>query len=328
MNQQQQSIHVAFATNSKGKLPLSVALWSVLEQAAEQTTVHVHLLCDQVPEAMCAELSALVQRAGARHTLSFYHVEKYMTEELIMTPEWPRVAWARIYLAEFLPEVPRVIYLDIDTLACRDLAELYTTEMNGGALGVVLEHESHVGSHFNERLEIPQECPGYFNSGVLLMDLDAFRREGLVKRVMDYAASHRKALVCPDQDALNGALCDRLCRLHPRWNWHDGLSRHILKWNPAAALWRGNTPRHSVEAALSPGVLHYQGPHKPWRPNHRLEGPRYAAAMARAGISPEPVARGKVLREALTALVYAPLYALTRRRMRSLAVKLGAQGDF
>ena len=33
---------------------------------------------------------------------------------------------------------------------------------------------------------VPLSCTGYFNSGVLLMDVDVFRQKGLVRAVLDY----------------------------------------------------------------------------------------------------------------------------------------------
>ncbi len=322
---------VVFASDSRGLLPLSVAAWSVLETAAEQTVYDICILHDAIPEAEQEKLRSLLARAGARHSVRFLSVEDVLENRLQVTNDrwvtnrWPRIAWGRICLAELLPDVQRALYLDIDTLVCTDLSPLFETEMGDAALGVVLEHESHEGSHFNNRLEIPQDCPGYFNSGVLLMNLEVFRRDKLIERVMDYAHAHANVLTCPDQDALNGALCDRLCQLHPRWNWHDGLTRQMLKWDPSARLWRGNSPRTSVEAALNPGVLHYQGPHKPWRYCYRIERARYERSMLHAGIVKSLPLPGWNAKTCLKRLLYAPLYAFTWWRIRRLARLLGAE---
>lgn len=318
-------VTVVFASDARGILPLSAAAWSVAEQAAPDTVCDICILSDGIPAAEQEKLRALIRRAGERHGVRFLDIAAVLPEGLMVMERWPRVAWARVFLPDLLPEVHRAVYLDIDTLCCADLRPLVETDMGGAAMGVVLEHESHEGSHFNERLDIPQCCPGYFNSGVLLMDLDVFRREGLVKKVLDFAASHYEVLTCPDQDALNGALCDRLFQLHPRWNWHDGLTRLILKKNPNDKLWRGNSPVLSVEAALSPAVLHYQGKNKPWRYNHRIERERYEQSMLRAGLIERLPLPGFTVGNCLKRFFYRPLYALTWRRIGSLAVRLGAR---
>ncbi len=322
-------ITVVFASDARGMLPLSVAAWSLLESAAEQTVYDVCIIHDAIPKVEQESLRSRLSRAGTRHKVRFIDIKDVFGKILKIdegkwtTANWPRVAWARIAMPEVLLDVERAIYLDIDVLVCTDLTPLIKTEMGDAALGVVLEHESHEGSHFNVRLGIPPSCLGYFNSGVLLMNLAVFRRDGLVQKVMTYAWNHPDALVCPDQDALNGALCDRLCQLHPRWNWHDGLTREILKRSPKARLWRGNSPKLSVEAALYPGILHYQGPHKPWRYNHRIERARYEKSMLNAGLVEQLPLPGWNFKDCIKRFMYAPLYAITWWKIRCLAKHFG-----
>lgn len=135
--------------------------------------------------------------------------------------------------------------------------------------------------------------------------------------MLDYAVSHRDRLTCPDQDALNGALCELTVPLHPRWNWHDGLTRRILKNDPRERFWRGVTPRQAVEAALEPGILHYQGVHKPWRYNWRYEGERYERAMREAGLLHGPLP-GRTLPAILKKHLYRPVYRMTRNKILRL----------
>lgn len=316
---------IVFASDENGVLPLSVAAWSVVENALPDTTYDICILSSGLSDSTQQKITALIRKAGERHSVRFIDVTKVIPDNVVVKEQWPKSAWARIFLADILPDVQRCLYLDIDTLTCMDLSKLFQTDMGDAALGVVLEHESHEGSHFNERLEIPQTCLGYFNSGVLLMNLEAFRRDNLVKKVMEYADSHQSVLYCPDQDALNGALCDRLIQLHPRWNWHDGLTRLIIKSNPNDKLWRGNSPKTSIEAALWPGILHYQGKHKPWRYCYRIEKGRYEQSMLRAGIISKLPLPGFSFKTWFKNMLYQPMYAYTWWKIRRLARRFDVQ---
>ncbi len=309
---------LAFASDDRGALPLRVAVYAAMREARPETPCRVYILSDGISEEHRRELLATAARFP-KCELRIIDVSGLSAPSAFKTTQrWPLVAWSRIFLPELLPDESRVVYCDIDTLACRDLAELFAVDLRGKALGAVLEHYSHAGSHFNERLGIPPEALGYFNSGVLVMDLDRFRRLGLTERVVRYAADRREALTCPDQDALNGALCDEVTPLHPMWNWHDGLTRNILRSDPQKKLWRGAKPREAVEAALRPGILHYMGPHKPWRYNYRLEGPRYARALKESGAWEGPLP-GRTWKKSLKNYAYRPLYALTWWKIRRLA---------
>lgn len=317
---------VAFASNERGVYPLCVAAWSVVENAAPETSYDICILSDGITDESKEKLTSLITKAGPRHSIRFFDAEYIVKLDVGFSEHWPKATWARIFLADVLPDVDKALYLDIDTLVCTDLTPLFSIDMKDAALGVVLEYESHPGSKFNDRLDIPQSCLGYFNAGVLLMNLAAFRRDGLISKVMGFAEKYKSVLTCLDQDALNGALCDRLIQLHPRWNWHDGLTRRIIKSNPNDRLWHGNSPKTSVEAALWPGILHYQGTHKPWFYNHRIEGPRYEASLRRAGlIAPNSPLPGFNAGDWFKRLLYKPIYASTWKRIKRLAIKLNAQ---
>jgi hypothetical protein len=72
-----------------------------------------------------------------------------------------------------------------------------------------------------------------------------------------------------------------------------------------------------VEAALRPGILHYQGPNKPWHYNYRMERHRYEAVMRRSGFGELPLP-GKTFKKALKAFFYTPVYWLTWQKVRRL----------
>jgi lipopolysaccharide biosynthesis glycosyltransferase len=309
---------VAYSSNDQGFVQLGVAIHSLVETAPSDKSYRIYVLSDGISENHKNAIQQVVESPQAGHRLRFIEVSAVLADHHFpINPAWPAAAWARIFIPDLLPDEHRVLYCDIDTLICRPLTELENLDMQGMALGVVFEEISQVDSDFNERLSIPLDCPGYFNSGVLLMDLDAFRREGLVQRILDYAGKFREQLICPDQDALNGALCNHLIRLHSRWNWHDGLTRSLLKPRASRLLMRGAGLKEEVEAALEPGILHYQGAHKPWNYNWRIEGPRYEAALRGSSLGNLPLP-GRTITKIIKKRLHQPVYALTWRRIRRL----------
>lgn len=308
---------VVFSSDNRGVEPLGVALYSLLSAAGAETAYRVYVLSIGITPENQQRLAALA--AGSRHSVSFVDVTAALSgSALPTTGRWPVATWARVFIPDLLPQERGVLlYCDIDLLICRDLTELFLTPLHGKAIGVVLEHVSHEGSHFNARLEIPLSCPGYFNAGVLLMDMAVFRQQKLVQRIMQYAVANREKLTCLDQDALNGALCDNLQRIHPRWNWHDGLTRHLLLRLPGSGPCRGSSLEDAVEAALRPGILHFQGPKKPWHYSYRMERGRYERAMQESGFGNYPLP-GKTVGKWLKRMLYTPVYALTRLNIRLL----------
>ncbi|MDO4409863.1 MAG: glycosyltransferase family 8 protein [Akkermansia sp.] len=316
---------VVLASDNRGILPLSVTVYSLLDTAGPNTRYKVYILSDAIQEQEKQQIQKLVSPFDCR--LEFIEITNILKEHNFpYTEQWPVPAWGRIFIPDLLKnESGNILYIDIDILICRDLTELFQTDMTGMAVGAVFENFSKPGSHFNERLDIPMDCIGYFNSGVLLMNVDFFREHGLVEKILEYAVSHRDKLTCPDQDALNGTLCRWTKALHPRWNWHDGLTRRILKNDPREKFWRGVTPKQAVEAALEPGILHYQGVHKPWRYNWRYEGARYENMMRKAGLLTGPMP-GRTLVAVLKKFLYKPIYKLTARKIHKLRERFDEEG--
>ncbi len=314
---------VLFSSDRRGILPLSVAVWSVLEHAAQGTVYDVRVLSDGITEEEQESIQAMVKRCGGAHSIRFYDI---VLPPGLKTKErrWPRAAWGRIFAPQMFPDVHRALYLDIDVMCCVDLTPLFRMDLKGAAIAALREHKSYPGSYFNDRLHIPQECAGYFNSGVLLMDFDMFRAEKMTEKILDFADRFRLSTDFPDQDAINGALCRHIIPLHPRWNWNDGRERRMAFIQKNLPYWKGYPLIDSIQAALYPGIMHFLGEHKPWRYNHRTDGHLYEACMRRAGVL-RPGERlpgfswglffGKILRF--------PLCIHARHHIRRLAKKFG-----
>ena len=83
-------------------------------------------------------------------------------------------------MPELLPEVERVLYLDVDTLALDDLAPLWRTDLGDAYVGAVTN--VFQPDHLFHAAELGIRPEDYFNSGVLLLDLAALRRDGCAER--------------------------------------------------------------------------------------------------------------------------------------------------
>ncbi len=312
---------VVFASNEKGVLPLSLAIWSLLARAKPTTKYDVRVLSDGISGESQKRLIQVAADVDARHNVSFIDMAQILEEKI--KPEYahylPRSTWSRLFCSEVMPEVRVALYVDIDVLFCDDCSDVFSLDLQGAAVGAVYENASSEESFFNKTFNIPVSFPGYFNAGVLLMNLDVFRRDNLTAYILEVAAKYSDKLKAQDQDALNAALYDKVYRLHPRWNWNDGNTRRFIKANPFTRLWRAFEPREVVEASLYPGILHFIGPHKPWRYNHRIMRHLYDTAIKESGLPGFLPIPGRSFRTWLTRLLYAPMYALTWRKIKKLA---------
>jgi lipopolysaccharide biosynthesis glycosyltransferase len=257
-------LHLCCASDARYVPHTAAMLHSVLSHSSG-AGVHVHYLCG--PDFPRVEGQRLEQMVRANDgeisfvTIADELVEGLPTIEPHTAPAGESLSspmWYRIFLPDLLPDVDRILYLDGDTIACDSLAPLWTTDLEGAYLGAVSNvfQDDHLGHLTALGYDDPRD---YFNSGVLLLNLELMRRDGCTQALLEYAKGHRHELVWPDQDTLNVVLGRRRRALHPRWNCMNSMFRY--PWSMyvfgAEAL---------ACARESPGIRHFEGPtlNKPW----------------------------------------------------------------
>lgn len=203
------------------------------------------------------QLTGMVERGGGE--LDLHLVAGSRLDGLPPIDRFGRVVWMRILLPELLPEQPRCLYLDADTLVTGALDTLWRIDLGGAPVAAVANVvEPALRPHVAE-LGIADPTT-FFNSGVLLFNLAVMRAERSFEAVVQAVDQHRDRLVWPDQDALNVAFAGRWLRLHPRWNAQNSF----WAWRTWAEEVFGDSEVR--EATSDPAIRHFEGPSlsKPW----------------------------------------------------------------
>lgn len=107
----------------------------------------------------------------------------------------------RLMAVALLPKsVDRVLWLDGDIIINHSIAELYNVKFNEATIAAC-KGRGLIENH-NRRLNLPKEHI-YFNSGVLLMNLQKMRENNALKRFVDIMNAYGDRLTFVDQDILN-----------------------------------------------------------------------------------------------------------------------------
>lgn len=177
------------------------------------------------------------------------------------TSGWSDIIFARLLMSEFLPaELHRVIYLDGDTLALGDIAELWDQDLTGMTLGMVCEPTADLG----RRRDMGIGDHMYYNSGMLLVDLDRWRSLDYQTKILKYCEVNGNKLFAYDQDALNIVFKDDICTLSPRFNYSNVFDYYnysfLNKLMPSFA-----SVADYYESERHPVIVHFLGEERPWR---------------------------------------------------------------
>ncbi len=249
-------LHVACAADEHYVAHSAAMLHSVLAHRGD-AGVQVHYLHGPALSGESARrVGEMVEREGG--SVSFVAIPDEDVAGLPVGALFTRAIWYRILLPELLPLVDRVLYLDADTVVVDSLAPLFDTALGDSCLAAVTNVFMRHQAYRPTALGLSPEHP-YFNSGVLLMNLERLRRDGCTEALRAHGRAHGDELEWPDQDTLNVLLGARRLALHPRWNAMNSILR--FPWSVevlgAAAV---------AEARRAPAIRHFEGPsaNKPW----------------------------------------------------------------
>ncbi len=171
---------------------------------------------------------------------------------------WSIAMYYRIFAEALLPSsVKRVLYVDCDIVVCHDLLSLWDLNMMDKAVGVIQDIFTY-SENIYKRLQYPEEV-GYFNSGVLLMNLDYWREHHVCQQCLDFLTNHYDQLFANDQDVLNAVLWDKKMCLPLTYNFQVQFLKTYFYDQEAPAL-----QAEIIQAKTDPAIIHYAVPIKPW----------------------------------------------------------------
>lgn len=231
-------IKVAFCIDNTYTQHLGVALASLLMHN-EAKNVRVYICSSKLEQAEIDKLASVGRMFGA--DVVFKQILEEKVSGFRQHLHLSRAAYYRILLADILTDEAKVIYLDCDLVVEADLRELWDTDVaNCGAAGVDEGNPAQTG-----RLGLDDDF--YINSGVLVLNLDYWRRHDIIAKNMAWLeANPQKNILC-DQDAINVVLKHQKTRIDLKWNLNPVPLEDIGVLQ--------QYPQH---------LLHFGGPVKPW----------------------------------------------------------------
>jgi lipopolysaccharide biosynthesis glycosyltransferase len=134
-----------------------------------------------------------------------------------------RATFMRLLIPDLLCAYEKVLYLDCDTVALRDVAEVYNVNIGKNMVGAVRDSyiieiwkfRSHIKKYLLNDIQL-SDPKDYFNCGVLLMNVEELKREYTSEKLLQVAMSRK--WLWEDQDVLNYISRGRVFYLDAAWN--------------------------------------------------------------------------------------------------------------
>jgi lipopolysaccharide biosynthesis glycosyltransferase len=247
-----EEINIAFGTNNVFVPQVAAAIASIVRHAPSARLRFI-ILHEGVPSQRRAGVQAVAPSARFFWAgVGDDDIPPYEDKEHFSRPILYRLGLERLAPSD----CRRVIYIDSDVVILEDIRKLWNCSLEGKPIGAVIDHLISP-KDFAERWGLPPQSPGYFNSGLLMMDLDQVRSGRILSTAIEFLTHQGAGLTYADQDALNFAFWGRWQPLPPTWN----VQRNMV----IASIVDKLPPDLRFHDKL-PALVHYTGSEKPWVP--------------------------------------------------------------
>lgn len=159
----------------------------------------------------------------------------------------------RLQADRLLPEsVDRVLYLDADLIVRKNLQALWDELPENCYLAAATLHSS-----MKDKAFVDGFGGRYFNSGVMVLNLKLWRRDGISAACARFVLEHPEQIRFHDQCVLNH-VCRPWHEVGITWNFNRSVGSR------RAHIW-GLTAGQFEAIGADPAIVHYIGADKPWR---------------------------------------------------------------
>ena len=248
--------HIVYATDDNFAEILGVSLVSLYENSKDVDDIIVYVLDSGISDENIKKLKSLPKKYS-RSDLSFIKATD-ISKELSMNVNLDRGSlsqYARLFVSSVLPaKLDRVLYLDCDIIINKSISELWNLDIKGKTIAALKDAFS---KQYRKNIDLePDDI--MFNSGVMLIDLDKWRRENIESKLLEFIRKKNGKIQQGDQGALNAILSKETFCLEPRFNsvtiFYDFSYEEMMVYRKPVDFY----PREEIELAVrEPSIIHY-----------------------------------------------------------------------
>ena len=267
------AVNVAFSSD-RAYLPQTAAMVASLAQhAAGDRRYNLFYLHENISDRDIDLLSSVLV-AHPNISLHPINVGRAFSGEYRAPHHAPSNAtYNRFLLFDLLPDVHRIVYLDVDLVLCGDVAEVFDMDIGSAPLAAVTDAlmtrvlatrvrtrdpaVPDLYAYLSRDLGLTDDqIARYFNAGVMILNFAAMDVAKVGAALRDMVAGNRHFF--RDQDVLNVYFRDQFLTLPARFNVHN--SDHGAYDNVPVPIRNA-----ALDAKADPFIVHFAAAHqKPW----------------------------------------------------------------
>ena len=260
-----ETLQVVCAADNKYALPLTVTLYSLLSNLNEKQPIVLYVIDGTIKWWNKIKIEHSLSKAHNNFKLEW--LKPSMFEDKInkikLSGHFTKASYYRLLIPYLLDEkIEKIIYLDSDLLIKKCITKLWNVNLQDkyllAAQGIGIPYVSSPGGLIKYQQWGLKKNDKYFNSGVLVMNLDKWRTDRISEQVIKFIQTNRESIRWVDQDGLNAMLAGKWGELDPRWN--QTLMIHQY------SSWQESPFSEEVynNVLNDPWIVHFSSHIKPW----------------------------------------------------------------
>lgn len=234
--------------------PLKVMLKSLFQNNAGER-FDIYLIHTSLKKEELEDLNRFIGVHGSK--LNIIYVDENFFSDAPVLFHYTKEMYFRLLAYQLLPEnLDRILYLDPDILVLNPVRELYETEL-GNYLYAAAYHDKISVKEISKLRLFPYEIDEYYNSGMLLMNLEQLRIQADEKEIYRFVEENRSRLIMPDQDILNALYARQIKNVNEKLYNYDAryYNHYRLTSNGVCDM------EYIINNTV---ILHFCGKRKPW----------------------------------------------------------------
>lgn len=244
-------MNIALCTDDKYAKYCMVTIISVLESNSKENCT-IYVLTDYLNDTN-RDLFVYLSNYY-KQPIKIIEIPSDSFSQLKVCSRYPRSMYYRFLLPSIIYD-NKVLYLDCDIINRKSLSSFYSMDLEGIAAAVIEDAQGD-DVLLHNRIRYSGK---YFNSGVLLMNLDYWRQNSISQQLVDFIEHNPDRCFYPDQDALNIVLEGKVIFAPYSYNcqqpWYTSLDKILFSY----------TKWEQVQNIINdPAIVHYTATNKPW----------------------------------------------------------------
>ena len=250
------TIYVVFSIDERYVQHCAVTINSLFETSLNQD-LSILILYNNISDEIKIKLKYYISDFTSK--INFILVDEKSIDQFPVNKHISLATYYRILLPDLLDKsIEKVIFLDCDTIIKKDIQSLWSIDILRYSHASVLE--SGIELNHKTKIGLKNET-AYFNAGVMLINLQYWRKYNVLEKANDYLKKYSKYIKYWDQDILNYIFQSQWLEIHPMWNSteivylnHEWKDRGLSDVKCAELM----------EAKNDPAIIHFTGSNKPW----------------------------------------------------------------